>query len=136
MTGVQRCALPISVLGEMEFIHSQFPILMTEYEKLLVNIRRFLEKRRQEKGRKEKLPCLTIHEFREETAAALEELKHFRSQKCGERVETMLTHELPGDGEERLLEIQEQLRLYEDDKAEELLGWLLGSLEKEEEGNE
>ena len=125
-----------AVQGDMEFIHSQFPLLMTEYEKLLVNIRRYLEKRRQEKGRKEKLPCLTIHEFREETAAALEELKHFRSQKCGERVETMLTHELPGDGEERLLEIQEQLRLYEDDKAEELLGWLLGSLEKEEEGNE
>ena len=48
----------------------------------------------------------------------------------------MLTHELPGDGEERLLEIQEQLRLYEDDKAEELLGRLLCSLEKEEEGDE
>ena len=125
-----------AVQGDMEFIHSQFPLLMTEYEELLVNIRRFLEKRGQEKGRKEKLPCLTAQEFKEETAAALEELKHFRSQKCGERVETMLTHELPGDGEERLLEIQEQLRLYEDDKAEELLGWLLGSLEKEEEGNE
>lgn len=116
-----------AVQGDMEFIHSQFPLLMTEYEELLVNIRRFLEKRGQEKGRKEKLPCLTAQEFKEETAAALEELKHFRSQKCGERVETMLTHELPGDGEERLLEIQEQLRLYEDDKAEELLGRLLCS---------
>ena len=125
-----------AVQGDMEFIHSQFPLLMTEYEELLVNIRRFLEKRGQEKGRKEKLPCLTAQEFKEETSAALEELKHFRSQKCGERVETMLTHELPGDGEERLLEIQEQLRLYEDDKAEELLGRLLCSLEKEEEGDE
>jgi hypothetical protein len=77
---------------------------------------------------------LTIQELREETAAALEELKHFRSQKCGERVEAMLSHELPQYAEERLLEIQEQLRLYEDDKAEELLGRLLNILEKEEEG--
>ena len=46
----------------------------------------------------------------------------------------MLSHELPQYAEERLLEIQEQLRLYEDDKAEELLDQLLNILEKEEEG--
>ena len=46
----------------------------------------------------------------------------------------MLSHELPKDVEERLLGIREQLRLYEDDDAEERLGQLLGLLEKEEEG--
>lgn len=121
-----------AVQGDREFIHKQFPMLIAEYENLLANIGQFLERRRQEKGKKEKLPCLTIQELRGETGAALEELKHFRSQKCAERVDAMLTHQLPGYAEERLLEIQEQLRLYEDDKAEELLGQLLSILEKEE----
>ncbi|MCI8516091.1 MAG: response regulator [Hungatella sp.] len=119
--------------GDREFIDSQFPLLMAEYENLLAKIGQFLERRRQEQGRNEKLPCLTIQELREEAATALEELKHFRSQKCAERVEAMLTHELPEYAAERLLEIQEQLRLYEDDKAEEQLGQLLCILEKEEE---
>lgn len=63
-------------------------------------------------------------------------MKHFRSQKCAERIDTILSHELPECAKERLLEIQEQLKLYEDDKAEELLSQLLNILEKEEEGNE
>ena len=68
--------------------------------------------------------------MREQTAAALEELKHFRSQECADRVETLLLHELPKDTEEYLRQIREQLRLYEDDNAEELLGRLLEILEK------
>ena len=76
---------------------------------------------------------LDLPATREQVAAALEELKHFRSQACAERVETLLLHELPGGLEERLLQIREQLRLYEDDYVEELLGQLLSILEKEEE---
>ncbi|NBH70901.1 response regulator [Clostridiaceae bacterium] len=123
-----------AIQGDRECIRSQFPLLLAEYENLLANIQQFLERRRQESGGKEKLPCLTAEEFKKEAAAALEELKHFRSQKCAERVEAMLAHELPGQEAKRLLEIQEQLKLYEDDKAEELLGQLLSIFEKEGEG--
>ncbi len=123
-----------AVQGDRESIERGFPRLLAEYEDLLANIGRFLECRGQEGGGKEKLPRLTKEELRGETAAALEELKHFRSQKCAETVEEMLSHELPKDVEERLLGIREQLRLYEDDDAEERLGQLLGLLEKEEEG--
>ncbi len=119
--------------GDRELIDSQFPVLLAEYETLLENIGQFLERRRQEDGRKEKLPGLTIQKLREETEAALEELKHFRSQKCAERVDMMLAHESPEDVEARLLEIREQLRLYEDDNAEDLLSQLLDILEREEE---
>ena len=38
----------------------------------------------------------------------------------------MLLHELPDDVEERLVQIREQLKLYEDDHVEELLRQLLG----------
>ena len=119
--------------GDRDAIDSQFPVLLAEYETLLANIGQFLERRRQENGRKEKLPCLTIEELKEEAAAALEELKHFRSRECAERVETILEHELPEDMEAHILEIREQLRLYEDDNAEDLLSQLLSILEKEEE---
>lgn len=116
--------------GEQEFIDGHFSQLIAEYETLLANIAQFLEQHRQKNGGKEKLPGLPMQELKEETAAALDELKHFWSQKCAERVKTMLTHELPEDVEERLLQIQEHLRLYEDDDAEELLAQLLCILEK------
>ena len=119
--------------GDREFILRQFPLMLAEYETLLANIERFLDQRRHGNGKDAKLPGLSIQELREETGAALEELKHFWSQECAGRVEAMLAHELPEDVRERLLGIQEQLKLYEDDNAEELLGQLLNILEKEEE---
>lgn len=121
---------------DREFISEQFPLLLAEYENLLANIEQFLKQRRQEHDEKEKLPCLTLRELREQTAAALEELRHFRSQACAKRVETMLTHELQENVEKSLLQIQEMLKLYEDDDAEELLSQLLDKLEMEEEKNE
>ena len=118
--------------GDRELIDREFPLLMAEYEMLLTNIRQFLECRRQEDGGKEKLPSLTLEELKGQVATALEELKHFRSSKCAERVEEMLAHELPKGVEERLLGIREQLRLYEDDNAEERLSQLIDMFEKEE----
>lgn len=82
---------------------------------------------------KEKLPLLSGEELKEQTASALADLQDFRSRECTEKVESMLLHELPKNAEERLVQIREQLRLYEDDNAEELLGQLLRILEKEEE---
>lgn len=116
--------------GDMEFISEQFPVLMAEYETLLKNIGQFLEQRKQENEKKEKLPPLSAQELREQTAAALDALKHFRSRECAESVEKLLAHELPEDAAKRLLQIQEQLRLYEDDNAEDLLGQLVDTLEK------
>ena len=116
--------------GDRELITEKFPLLLAEYETLLAHIGQFLEWRKEEHAKKEKLPCPDIQELREQTAAALEELKHFRSQECADRVETLLLHELPKDTEEYLRQIREQLRLYEDDNAEELLGRLLEILEE------
>ncbi len=133
VSSMARAQENAAVQGDREFISDQFPALLAEYETLLANIGQFLEQRRQEAARKEKLPCPPIRELREQTATALEELKHFRSQECSERVEKILLYELPKDMEERLLQIREQLKLYEDDNAEELLDQLLHILEEEEE---
>lgn len=114
--------------GDREFIAEGCPAMLAEYEAVLTNIEKFLEQRKREHDQKEKLPCPPMQELREQAAAALEELRCFRSRGCAEKVEKMLLYELPGDAEERLLQIREQLRLYEDDNAEELLGQLLDVL--------
>ena len=119
--------------GDRDCIAAQFPALLAEYETLLAHIGQFLKERRQAEEKKEKLPALSLWKLREQTTSALEDLQYFRSQECAERVEELLRHELPGEAEERLLQIQEQLRLYEDDQAERLLGQLLGILGREEE---
>ena len=120
--------------GDREFIVEQFPLLLAEYEILLANMEQFLERRRQEENnRKEKLPCPPMRELREQVASALENLKHFRSRECAEKVDALFLYDLPKDVMESLLQIREQLRLFEDDNAEELLDQLLSLLEKEEE---
>lgn len=118
--------------GDREFISEQFPRLLAAYETLLASMEQFLEQRRQE-DQKEKLPPLPRAEIREQMTAALTELEHFRSRECAERVAGVLLHELPEDVRERLEQIREQLKLYEDDHAEELLRQLLDLLKKEEE---
>ena len=47
-----------------------------------------------------------------------------------------MSHALPRDVEDSLREIQGQLKLFEDDNAELLLGQLLSKLDKEEGANE
>ena len=84
----------------------------------------------------EKLPPLSPAQLREQAAAALGELEDFQSQACAGRVADILRHTLPQDVEERLKEIQGQLKLYEDDIAEELLNQLVNKLEKEDGAND
>ena len=83
------------------------------------------------KFQEEKLP-LSPQELRERVGAALGELQDFRSRECAGMVEALLRCALPQDAEDSLREIQGQLKLYEDDNAEALLGGLLSRLEKEE----
>ena len=104
---------------------------MERYEALLENIGLLLEKRRQNAPPAEKLPPLPAGELRERVETALNELEHFRSRECAGIVEELLRRELPQDTADSLGEIQEQLKLYEDDDAEALLNRLLSKLEKE-----
>ncbi len=112
--------------GDSAFIAREFPALLKAYESLLQNIGFFLEQRRRNDDTEAaKLPALTAQELKEQVGTALDQLEHFRSRECADGVEEILRHELPEDMKERLLQIQEQLKLYEDDNAEELLRQLL-----------
>ncbi len=117
--------------GDTQLIAERFPVLMEAYEKLLADIGSFLEQHRQT-DTAEKLAALPAGELREQVKMALDELENFHSRECADTVENLLLHSLPQDAENSLEEIRTQLKLYEDDNAEELLRELLGRLEKED----
>ena len=117
--------------GDAALIARDFPPLLETYEALLAEIGSFLAQRRQG-AQAEKLPALSPEELRTRTGEALEKLENFRSQECAAIVEDLLLHAMPQDAEDSLLNIQAQLKLYEDDNAEELLRQLLSRLEEED----
>lgn len=117
--------------GDREYISGQLSFLLEEYGQLLNNIGLFLKKNRQDETRVEKLPALSSQELREQVRTALNELERFRSKECAGTVDDILGHQLPKDVEKSLKQIKEQLKLYEDDYAEELLCQLINRLERE-----
>ena len=63
---------------------------------------------------------------------ALGRLQKFRSHECADIVTELLRHKLPEDVKEQLSKIQEQLKLYEDDAAEQLLQQLLQKMDSQQ----
>lgn len=118
--------------GDPALIAQGFPPLLETYEALLANIGAFLDGRRQREARTERLPALPAGELLAQVKAALEQLENFRSQECAAIVEELLRHGMSQETEDGLLKIQAQLKLYEDDNAEELLRQLIGRLEEED----
>ena len=119
--------------GDRLFIDQQLPSLLEAYGALLERIGWVLEQRRAQEPREEKLPALSTRELAQRVGEALAELESFRSRECADLVADLLRCELPQDRLDSLQEIQGQLRLYEDDNAELLLGKLLNSLKEQEE---
>ena len=119
--------------GDRPLIDRQLPALLEAYGELLERIGRVLEQRRGEDPQEEKLPALSAEELARRAGEALEELENFRSRECAGIVSELLRHELPQDRRDSLMEIQGQLKLYEDDNAETLLAQLLSSLKEQEE---
>ncbi len=118
--------------GDGQFISSHFFELLFCYERQLQYIQDFLDKRREaaqdEAERHDGIDRETlIGEIRE----SLKKLENFRSKQCAQKIEELLKHQLDPDTETKLKEIQEQLRMYEDDTAERLLHQLLEQFDKE-----
>ena len=130
VSGMAREQEDAAARGDTEYISQQLPYLLEEYDKLLINIGKFLDHSRQSDSHDEKLPPLSLEEVKEQVGTALGQLEKFRSKECAGTVEAILLHSIPKDVEESLTQIQEQLKLFEDDYVEELLRQLLNRLER------
>lgn len=109
-----------AIRGDTEYIEGNFRELVADYEKLLEEIEQFLQTRRGEAVTEEAEP-IDAHELEERAGEALKQLERFRSRECAGMIEELLKYNLEQDIRERLTEISEQLKMYEDDTAEELL---------------
>lgn len=116
--------------GDGELISRKFPELLAAYEKQLDCIQNHLKTLEEERGQGG-IP-LSRDTLITELKAALEQVFNFRSRECLKKIESLLRCNVLEDVRERLTEIEEQLKLYEDSRAEQLLQELLDWLVEEE----
>lgn len=117
--------------GDETFVDSHVEQLLGEYEEQIGHIRDFLE-RGGESNEGESGRGIGKGDLLLEIKEALEKLENFRAKQCAGKVEEILKCRLPEGIKSSLIEIKEQLRLYEDDAAEQLLRELIAKIEKED----
>ena len=59
-------------------------------------------------------------------------MENFRAKQCAGKLEEILQYRLTDGIESKIIGIKEQLRLYEDDVAEQMLRELIAQIEKED----
>lgn len=125
--------------GDLEYIDAHFAELTDGYRQLLDEIRRVLEHRQY--GR------YAARENENDGRAAIEPqlmsekiceihrlVEDFESKQAAEKTEELLQYALPDDIRTQLEEVQTMLRMYEDERAEELLGTMVKHLQGDLDG--
>lgn len=120
--------------GDEEFIVRHADDLLNCYETQLDEIEGFLKRREQEQedGYSDDVVCIDKQVIIRETREALNLLENFHPKDSIRILEGILHYQLDFELKEKLQEIEQQLKMYEDDKAEELLNQLMEWLEREE----
>ena len=119
---------------DVDFISHHFAELKSCYDRQVDAIKQFLDQRQAVAEEAEGETGLSIDQgaLMEQLKSALEKLESFKSKDCAHIIEGLLKYQLGPNEITKLKEIQDQLRMYEDDKAEELLNELIDWLEKED----
>lgn len=117
--------------GDETFVDSHAKLLLTEYEGQIRHIREYLEKSR-ETGTEEGAEDIGQEELLQRIREALDSLENFRAKQCARIIEEVQRRQLRDGIKSKLAEIREQLRLYEDEAAEQLLRDLIIQIEKED----
>lgn len=120
--------------GDIEYIKMHFTELISAYENQLSDIKEYLDTIPGADAEKEKkeAPDIGQEKLKQEIGEALEQLEHFRSKECVHKLEDLQKYRIADEVRQKLDEILEQLKMYEDDKAEQLLRELLKRLKEEE----
>jgi CheY-like chemotaxis protein len=105
--------------GDLETVRARSPLLFERYGRLLEALDRALQAPGDEA--QAALPPLEPGQLLAQLRQALELLESFQSKECARRVQQLLGYRLPQQTRALLHEVQEKLRMYEDDEAEEKL---------------
>ncbi len=119
--------------GNETFVLKNYEELLQIYAKQIEYIQKFLkEKSDSAADGGEELPQISAEELNQRLKEALGHLERFRSKDCLNAVGELLKSRMDQEIRTRLEEIQEQLKLYEDDHAEELFHELINHMDREE----
>lgn len=115
--------------GDETFVDEHVLQLLTEYEAQIRNISIFLEREKKSGGAGEKMErsavSIEMMDLVAKLQDALDSLENFRAKDCAHKIKELMRYELLPDVEAELTEIQELLKLYEDDAAEQRLRELI-----------
>lgn len=112
---------------DLGFVDTRISKLLAEYEEQLQYIQDYLNENRQEDADVQKKE-IDKQELLQKLGSALESLEDFQAKECARKVEEILQCRLVADIEAALKKVREQLKLYEDDKAEQMLRELLAQI--------
>ncbi|MDE6926139.1 MAG: response regulator [Acetatifactor sp.] len=117
--------------GDIDFVRKHFGELLSCYGAQVSEINKYLDARNAVTRVEDQDMGAGIDQkaLLREIRGALDSVENFRSKECARRVEELLKYDLDQGVEARLKEVQEQLKMYEDDVVERLLRELLDWLE-------
>ena len=120
--------------GNETYVLKNYEMLLQLYEKQVEYIQKYLKEKSDDSaaGGGEELPQIGAEELIQRLKEALGHLERFRSKNCLNVVEELLKSQMDQEIRVKLEEIREQLKLYEDDHAEELLQELINHMNREE----
>ena len=99
--------------------------LLEAYEAQISQISHFLEHARKSENADGKARAIEYETFAGEIKQALEHLENFHAKDCAHIVEALLQCQLKPEIAAKLKDVQGQLKLYEDEAAEQMLRELL-----------
>lgn len=117
--------------GDETFVDRHVFQLLADYEEQIEHIQGFLERDKRGDNVEEKDSEIEKADLLREIRAALDSLENFRAKDCAHKIEDILQYRLDIETKGRLKKIREQLMLYEDDAAEQLLQELIEHIGKE-----
>lgn len=90
-----------------------------------MHIQKYLEANREEERMTVKSRKIEKAELLQKTESALDSLENFEAKECARKIEEILEYHLEDSIEAALEDIKEQLKLYEDEAAEQMLRELI-----------
>lgn len=114
------------------FVDNHADKLLTEYKEQLDHIQAYLDTKHKSENTKVKEKEIARADLLQEIQNALSSLENFQSKDCAHAIEALLEYRLEAAVETELEKIREQLKLYEDDAAEQMLRELIEQMQKED----
>lgn len=116
--------------GDHAFVDEHVGQLLSEYEAQIAHISDYLADSQKSGTGIGKARKISQEELAWQIRQALDCVENFHAKECAHKLGELMQYQLQSDVEAQLTEVQELLKLYEDEKAEQMLREVLGAVGK------